>query len=214
MTNSFPKRPFIRDRKYDRNYNDRGPRRNERIRVPEIRVIGPDGTQLGIMKTAVALAKAKAVGLDLVEISANSNPPVCRILDYGKYKYEEDKKSKGQQKSNGLKIKEVKFHPNVDVGDFETKVRRCRTFLDSGYKVKLSLLFRGREMAYQDLGFQIMHKAINSLQESGTLDAPAKMAGRMISATVSPLAATKNRRPKEVNAAIQAKESMRNPAEN
>lgn len=151
------------------------------------------------MKTAVALAKAKSVGLDLVEISSNSNPPVCRILDYGKYKYEEDKKSKGQQKPNASKIKEVKFHPNVDVGDFETKVRRCRGFLESGYKVKLSLLFRGREMAYQDLGFQIMHRAINSLAENGSLDAPAKMAGRMISATVSPISAAKGRRPRPTN---------------
>lgn len=184
MTNPIKKSSF--NRKFDRNSHDRGPRRNERIRVPEVRVIDPNGNQLGIMDTREALAYARSLKLDLIEVAASSNPPVCRILDYGRFKYEEGKKTKGQQKSNAVKVKEIKFHPNVDVGDYDTKIRRGKEFLQSGCKVKISLMFRGREMAYQDLGFKVVQRAINDLQEDGSLDSPAKMSGRTITASLSP----------------------------
>lgn len=177
-----------RSGKFDRSRVDRGPRRNDRIRVPEVRVIGPDGSQWGILETRDALIRAKALGLDLIEVAPNNNPPVCRILDYGKFKYEEDKKSKGQQKSNASKFKEIKFHPSVDVGDYATKVRQGKDFLEKGFKVKVSLMFRGREMAYQDRGFEVVKRAIGELEEMGSLDSPAKIAGRTIIAMMSPRA--------------------------
>ncbi|MDR2030400.1 MAG: translation initiation factor IF-3 [Puniceicoccales bacterium] len=173
-------------RKPDRGRFDRGPRRNERIRVPKVRVIGPDGEQLGILETRDALHRAKGMGLDLVEVSATSDPPVCRILDYGKFRYEEEKKGKGQQKTNASRFKEVKFRPSVDVGDYNTKVRHAIDFLGKGFKLKISLQFRGREMAHQDLGFQVVQRAIQDLQEFGSLDSPPRLAGRSIGATLSP----------------------------
>lgn len=184
MTNSFPKKTFDKNRKFGK--QDHGPRRNERIRVAEIRVIGPDGKQLGVMDTRIALQQAKSLGLDLVEISPNSNPPVCRICDYGKFKYEEEKKNKNHQKSAASKVKELKFRPSVDVGDYQTKISHGREFLQKGSKLKLTLMFRGREMAYQELGFEVINRAINDLQEFGTLDSPAKLTGRNITTTMSP----------------------------
>ncbi|MDR2576619.1 MAG: translation initiation factor IF-3 [Puniceicoccales bacterium] len=186
MTNTFVKKSAGGNRKFDRNRFDRGPRRNERIRVPEVRVIGPDGEQFGVMATRDALLRAKGFGLDLVEVSANSMPPVCRILNYGKYKYDEDKKSKGQQKSNASKFKEVKFRPAVDVGDYNTKVRHAQEFLSMGFKVKLTLMFRGREMAHQELGFDVVRRAIADLQDVSSVDAQPRLAGRSINAMLSP----------------------------
>jgi translation initiation factor IF-3 len=138
------------------------------------------------MDSRDALQRAKALGLDLVEVAASVVPPVCRILDYGKYKYDEGKKSKGQQKSNASRFKEVKFRPSVDVGDYETKIRRGREFLADGFKLKLSLMFRGREMAHQELGFQVIQRAIQDLQDCGSLDVPPRLAGRNISAMLTP----------------------------
>ncbi|MDR3117439.1 MAG: translation initiation factor IF-3 [Puniceicoccales bacterium] len=186
MTNAGKPTDGRGGRRPERGRYDRGPRRNERIRVPEVRVIGPEGEQLGILETRVALQRAKELGLDLVEVAATSDPPVCRILDYGKFKYDEGKKSKGQQRSNASRFKEVKFRPSVDVGDYGTKVRHAIAFLSKGFKLKISLLFRGREMAHQDLGFQVVQRAINDLQEFGSLDSPPRLAGRSIGATMSP----------------------------
>jgi translation initiation factor IF-3 len=194
MVNAFSKKPGGARREFGRGRFDRGPRRNERIRVAEVRVIGAEGEQLGVMATRDALSKARSLGLDLIEVSATSVPPVCRILDYGKFKYDEDKKSKGQQKSNASKFKEVKFRPSVDVGDYKTKVRHGQEFLSQGFKLKLTLMFRGREMAHQELGFQVVHQAINDLQESGAVDAPPRLAGRTISAMLSPRGAKGKRR--------------------
>jgi translation initiation factor IF-3 len=137
------------------------------------------------MGTREALALAKSYGLDLIEVAAMSMPPVCRILDYGKYKYTEEKKSKGYVKTNSSKYKELKFRPNVDIGDYSPKVRHGIEFLQQGMKLKLSLLFRGREMAHQDVGFEVVRRAINDLQEFGVLESPPKLAGRMITATMA-----------------------------
>ncbi|MDR0339987.1 MAG: translation initiation factor IF-3 [Puniceicoccales bacterium] len=186
MVNAFPKKIGGKKKDFGRGRFDRGPRRNERIRVPEVRVIGPDGAQLGVMATRDALARARALGLDLIEVAATVNPPVCRILDYGKFKYDEEKKSKGQQKSNASKTKEMKFRPSVDVGDYNTKIRRGQEFLSQGFKLKLTLMFRGREMAHQELGFQVVDRAIGDLKEFGTADSTPRLAGRTISAMISP----------------------------
>ncbi|MDR0727625.1 MAG: translation initiation factor IF-3 [Puniceicoccales bacterium] len=165
---------------------DRGPRCDERIRVPEVRVIGPEGEQLGVMDTREALALAKSHGLNLVEVAAMSSPPVCKIVDYGKYKYSEGKKTKGHAKPNAAKYKELKFRPNVDVGDYTTKIRRGIEFLQKGMKLKLTLMFRGREMAHQEIGHEVVQRAINDLQQFGALETPPKLSGRIFIATLSP----------------------------
>jgi len=170
----------------------RGPRRNERIRAREVRVIGPKGDQIGIMPTNRAVALAKEAGMDLVEISANARPPVCRILDFGKYMYEQSKKTK-ESRSTSSRIKEVKFRVKTDEHDYMTKLRRAEEFLSKGNKVKLTLTFRGRENEHKDLGFKNINRAIDDLKEVGALDAPARLAGRNSNAMVSPLPANQRK---------------------
>ncbi|WP_309396979.1 translation initiation factor IF-3 [Cerasicoccus maritimus] len=183
------KAPFGRGR--GRNFN-RGPRKNERIRVPEIRVIGPDGRQVGVMKTKDALDLAKQAGLDLLEVSPNARPPVCRILDYGKYQYEQSKREKDSKKSaSASRMKEVKFRVRIEEHDYMTKLRRAEDFLNHGSKLKITLMFRGREMQHQDLGFVVVKRAINDLLHIGQSDNPPKLVGRNITTTMSPLPAGK-----------------------
>ncbi|MDR1456572.1 MAG: translation initiation factor IF-3 [Puniceicoccales bacterium] len=190
MTNFTPQRSFKKPgeggRRFDRGRVNRGPRCDDRIRVPEVRVIGPAGEQLGVMDTREAIALAKFNGLNLVEVAAMSSPPVCKIVDYGKHKYSEAKKTKGHVKPNAAKYKEVKFRPNVDVGDYMTKIRQGIEFLQKGMKLKLVLTFRGREMAHQEVGHEVVQRAINDLQQFGTLETSPKLSGRMIMATLSP----------------------------
>ncbi|WP_309384951.1 translation initiation factor IF-3 [Cerasicoccus frondis] len=183
------KAPFGRGR--GRNFN-RGPRKNERIRVPEIRVIGPDGRQVGVMKTKEALDLAKQAGLDLLEVSPNARPPVCRILDYGKYQYEQSKREKDSKKhQSASRLKEVKFRVRIEEHDFMTKLRRAEEFLDHGSKLKITLMFRGREMQHQDLGFEVVNRAIKDLAHIGQSDSPPKLVGRNITTTMSPLPSNK-----------------------
>ena len=141
---------------------------------------------IGVMQTKKALELAKSVGLDLVEVSPNSRPPVCRILDFGKYMYEQSKKQK-ESKSTSQKLKEVKFRVKIDTHDYLTKIRRAEDFLDKGNKLKLTLMFRGREMEHTDLGFETIKRAINDLQTMATADNDPRLAGRNISVTLSPL---------------------------
>ena len=169
-------------------------RRNQRIRVPKIRVVGPDGKQFGIMDTKDALAIAMEAGLDLVEVAAQARPPVCRIMDFGKYVYEQQKKSK-DNKGTSSKTKEVKFRPRVEQHDYETKMRRAEQFLSKGNKVKLTLSFRGREMSHTDLGYETISRAIEDLATMGSADNQAKLVGRNISVMMTPLPAHK-RKPK------------------
>lgn len=176
-----------------RNFH-KGPRKNERIRVPEIRVIGPDGKNLGLMKTRDALGLAKGAGLDLLEISPNARPPVCRILDYGKYMYEQSKKEKeSKSHQSSTKLKEVKFRVRVDQHDYITKIRHAEEFLDRGNKVKLTLMFRGREMEHTDLGFDVIRRAVDDLAHIAQADNQPRLAGRNITMTVSPLPANKKK---------------------
>ena len=169
-------------------------RRNHRIKVPQVRVISPDGKQLGIMDTPKAINLALEVGLDLVEFATNANPPVCRIIDFGKYVYEEQKKH-SHAKATGSKIKEIEFTARIEHHDYETKLRHAEQFLDHGNKVKLRLKFRGREMAHTEIGFELMKRAVADLAGMGHPDADPKLIGRNINVMLTPLPANK-RKPK------------------
>ena len=152
---------------------------NHLIRVPEVRVIGSEGEQLGVLKTSEALKQAKEVGYDLVEVAPNSDPPVCRIMDFGKFKYEQSKKDhKIRQHQKSTQVKEIKLRPRTDKHDIETKIRQIRSFIEDGNKTKVTVMFRGREMANQELGRQAMGKIIGEVDEFGVLESPPRMEGR------------------------------------
>ena len=161
-------------------------RKNERIRVREVRVIDPDGKQIGVMATEQARRLARQQGLDLVEIAPTARPPVCRILDFGKYMYEQSKKGK-DSKPQSSKIKEVRLRVRVEQHDYLTKLRRAEEFLGKGNKVKLSLMFRGREMEHQDLGFDVVNRAIGDLSHIGGRENEPRLVGRNITAVLAPL---------------------------
>lgn len=181
----MPKYPNSRG-KFNRNRGPRGPRRNDRIRASEVRVIGPEGTNLGVMPPSKALELAQKVGLDLIEVSPTARPPVCRILDYGKYKYEESKKQK-DNKHHTTKLKEVKFRVSIDQHDFITKLRRAESFLDHGNKVKLTLQFRGRENEHKELGVERVQMAADELAGVSSPDSEPRLVGRQVTQILSPL---------------------------
>jgi translation initiation factor IF-3 len=169
-------------------------RRNHRIKVPQVRVISPEGKQLGILDTPKAINLALEVGLDLVEFAPNANPPVCKIIDFGKYVYEEQKKH-SHAKTSASKIKEIEFTARIEQHDYETKLRHAEEFLDHGNKVKMRLKFRGREMAHTELGFDVMKRAVSELASMGHPDADPKLIGRNIHVMLTPLPPNK-RKPK------------------
>lgn len=197
MANSFPSAGGGRPGNYNRRNNNNpfaAIRRNHRIRVPEVRVISPEGKQLGIMPTQNAINLALEVGLELVEVAPNARPPVCRIMDFGKYVYEESKKT-SHAKATASKIKEIEFTPRIEENDFMTKLRRAEEFLSHGAKVKLRLKFRGREMAHTEIGFEVMKRAIGELAGMGHADSEPKLIGRNINVMLTALPANK-RKPK------------------
>ena len=152
---------------------------NEQIRDKEVRLIGPDGEQLGIMSAKEAYFKAKDANLDLVKIAPTAKPPVCKIIDYGKYRYELARKAKeAKKKQKTVETKEIRLSPNIDTNDLNTKVNQARKFLSKGAKVKVSLRFRGREMAHRDVGREILDSFYKELEDVSTVDKPAKMDGR------------------------------------
>lgn len=167
-------------------------RRNLRIRAPQVRVIDPEGKQLGVMSSEQAYKLAQQIGLDLVEVAPNATPPVCRILDFGKYIYEENKKTKSS-KGGAARIKEIELTARIDPHDLQTKLRRGELFLHEGNKVKLRLKFRGREMAHTEIGFEVMKRALDDLSSVGHADSSPKLAGRNIMVMVSPLPANKRK---------------------
>lgn len=180
------KYPNSRGNYHNRNQGPKGLRRNDRIRAAEVRVIGPEGTNIGVMPPKKALELAKNVGLDLIEVSPAARPPVCRILDFGKFLYEESKKAK-DTKQHSTKMKEVKFRVSIDSHDFETKLRRAENFLHHGNKVKLTLQFRGRENEHRELGFNRVNLAKDELAGVSTADSPPRLVGRQVTAILSPL---------------------------
>ena len=161
-------------------------RKNDKIRAREVRVIGSNGEMLGVMPPEDALKIAKSEGLDLVEVAASARPPVCRILEFGKYKYELSKNKRNKEKS-AKRIKEAKFRPRIEEHDYITKVRRSEKFLHQGNKLKITLMFRGREMEHIDLGMDLIKQAIEDLSSVGKGDDQPKLNGRFIIVTLSPL---------------------------
>jgi len=153
-----------------------------------VRLIGSDGTQVGIVSNREALQKAQEAELDLVEIVPNAKPPVCRIMDYGKYLFEENKKrNKAKKKQKQVQLKEVKFRPGTDEGDYQVKLRNLIRFLEEGDKAKVSLRFRGREMAHQDLGRQLLKRIETDLSDYGSVEQRPKMEGRQMVMVLGPL---------------------------
>ena len=160
--------------------------------MSEVRCIDADGSQIGVIPTREALMRAHEQGMDLIEVAPNAQPPVCRITDFGKYKYEEEKKEKASRKhQNVSKVKEVKYHSNVDEHDYQTKLRHIKEFIAEGHRVKVSLTFRGRESAHQDLGYQVMRRVLKDLEAVGTSENPPQQMGRSIIMLVSPRPAVK-----------------------
>jgi len=161
-------------------------RKNDKIRAREVRVIGSDGEMLGVMPPEEAVKIAKSEGLDLVEVAANAHPPVCRILEFGKYKYELSKNKKNKEKS-AKRIKEAKFRPRIEEHDYVTKLRRSEKFLHQGNKLKVTLMFRGREMEHINVGMDVVKRAIQDLSGVGRPDDEPKLNGRFIIVNLSPL---------------------------
>lgn len=157
------------------------------IRVPEIRLIDENGDNHGVVTPAHALSMAEEVGLDVVEISPNAKPPVCKIMDLGKFKYENQKKAaEAKKKQKVIEIKEVKFRPNIDTHDYDVKMRNVNRFLEDGDKVKVTLRFRGREMAHQELGRDLLKKISGDLEEIAKVESMPKMEGRQMIMVVAP----------------------------
>ena len=155
------------------------PRMNEKIRDPEIRLVGEEGEQIGIVPTEEARTRARESGLDLVEVAPQARPPVCRLMDYGKYKYEQRKKhQKAREKQHRIRVKGIRLRPKTDEHDFKVKLEQAKRFLKQGNKVQVTLLFRGREMAHLDLGRRLLVRFAEELAEDCTVERMPKMEGR------------------------------------
>lgn len=160
---------------------------NRKIRAAQVRVIDQEGNQAGIMSLRDALIMAEEQALDLVEISPNAEPPVCKIIDYGKFRYDQTKKEKESKKAqHQVKIKEIKLKPNIDEHDFITKAKAARQFLEKGNKVKVSCFFRGRELAYPERGEKIVKRICEELEDVAQLEAPLKRLGRSLICVLAP----------------------------
>lgn len=159
---------------------------NDRIRAPRVRVVLANGDQMGVMTTRDALDKARAYGLDLVEIAEKADPPVCKIIDYGKYKYEQSKLKKQKSKSS-TKMKEIKFRVGTGQHDYNIKLGRAEGFLEGNHKVRFVLQFRGRENAHKDLGFVALNRIIEDLKTMAQVDQPPRLSGRAVAMILSPL---------------------------
>lgn len=164
-----------------------GPRVNEEITAHSIRLIDAEGEQVGVVSRDDALNRAFAVGLDLVEISPNAEPPVCKILDYGKFKYEvQKKKAEAKKKQKVIEIKEIKVRPNIDDNDYNIKMRSVRRFLEEGDKVKVTLRFRGRELAHQELGAKVLDRIRDEVADLAKVEQFPKMEGRQMIMVIAP----------------------------
>ncbi|MDH3580608.1 MAG: translation initiation factor IF-3 [Hyphomicrobiales bacterium] len=160
---------------------------NQDINAESIRVVGDDGEMLGVMSVDQALAKAEEIGLDLVEISPNSDPPVCKILDYGKFKYQAQKKAnEARKKQKIIEVKEIKMRPSIERHDYDVKMRAINKFLDEGDKVKVTIRFRGREFLHQELGMQMLQRVRDEIEEKAKVEAVPKMEGRQMVMVVAP----------------------------
>nr|WP_243698515.1 translation initiation factor IF-3 [Paracoccus alkanivorans] len=155
--------------------------------MAEIRLIGPEGENVGVVSPSVGLDMAREAGLDLVEISPNATPPVCKVMDLGKFKYEQQKReAEARKKQKVIDVKEVKFRPGTDTHDYDVKMRNVMKFLESGDKVKITLRFRGREMAHQELGLELLNRVRDDVGEAGKIEAMPKLEGRQMVMMISP----------------------------
>ncbi|RMG39197.1 MAG: translation initiation factor IF-3 [Planctomycetota bacterium] len=163
---------------------DKTPRINEQIRISPVRVIGPDGKMIGILPTLEALDLAQREGLDLVEVNPNERPPVCRIMDYGKYKYEQKKRQQQQAKQHQVHVKEIRLRPKTGAHDIEVKVKRARKFLEAKDKVRVNVLFRGREHAHREIGQQMLEDIAEQLSDVAKIEKPPSLEGGRVMAMV------------------------------
>ena len=172
---------------FQRRTKPQGPRANERIRALDVQVIGSDGGNFGVMPLKKAIELAKNEELDLIEISPNANPPVCKIMDMGKYKYDQQKKAnQAKKKQKTIDIKEIKLRPNIDVHDYQVKMRSVQKFLNEGDKVKITLRFRGREMAHQDRGADLLEKVKEEIDPIAKVELNPKFEGRQMIMVLAP----------------------------
>lgn len=164
-----------------------GPRVNEEIRVPQVRLIDQDGEMIGVVSAREALLRAYEVGMDLLEISPNAVPPVCKITDFGKFKYEQQKKAnEARKKQKVVEIKEIKVRPNIDDHDYETKMKQMKSFIAEGDKVKVTLRFRGREMAHQDLGIKVLERIRTEMGDTIKVEQMPRLENRQMIMVLSP----------------------------
>ena len=168
------------------NNNNKGQRINEQIRVREVRLIDDLGEQKGIVPTIEALRMAKEKDLDLVEVSPNANPPACKILDYGKYRFEQEKKLRESKKNQKvLKLKEIRMQPKIGPGDLDTKAKHVQEFLEEGNKVKVTIRFRGRELAHTELGYDVLNEVLKRLTSAYVVEKQPAMDGKFMSMTIA-----------------------------
>src|ERR671914_323310 len=161
---------------------------NERIDVPEVRLVDEDGEMVGVVSTAEARRRADEVGLDLVEVSPTAQPPVCKILDYGKFKYEAQKKANAaRKKQHVVDVKEIKMRPNIDDNDYNTKMRKIFSFLEEGDKVKVTMRFRGRELAHQDIAMRVLMRVRDEVGERAKIEQFPRMEGRAMIMVMAPM---------------------------
>ncbi|MDD3807183.1 MAG: translation initiation factor IF-3 [Candidatus Marinimicrobia bacterium] len=160
---------------------DDSQRINQEIRAPKVRLIGENGNQIGIVNIQEALREAEKSGLDLVEVSPNASPPVCKILDYGKYKYQQQKHEKeNRKKQHVIQVKEIRFRPGIDVHDIETKTKKIREFIEDGSKVKVTVMFRGREMAHKEYGQKIIDIVSEKVSDIAKMEGQPSIEGRFL----------------------------------
>ena len=179
---------FQKQNYFQRRTRPKGPKANERIRAREVQVISSDGKNLGTLSTQEAINIAKQEGLDLIEISPNANPPVCKIIDIGKYKYDQQKKAhKAKKKQKVMNLKEIKLRPVTEIHDYNFKIKNAQRFLTKGDKVKFTVQFRGREMQHTDLGYDLMKRITDDTASLGKIEVKPKFEGRQIIMIIHPL---------------------------
>ena len=179
---------FQKQNYFQRRTKPKGPKANEKIRAPQVQVISSDGKNLGTLSTQEAINIAKQEGLDLIEISPNANPPVCKIIDIGKYKYDLQKKAhKAKKKQKVMNLKEIKLRPVTEIHDYNFKIKNAQKFLQKGDKVKFTVKFKGREMQHTHLGNQLMDRIINDTNSVGKIEMQPKLEGKQIIMIIHPL---------------------------
>lgn len=186
---------------------------NEDIRDKEVRLVSSDGRQLGIMSSRDALSVAAKAGLDLVKISPKANPPVCKVMDYGKYRFEQSKREKEAKKNQHIvEIKEIRMSPGIDVGDLNTKLRNAAKFLTAGNRVKVTVRFRGRQMAHTSIGEELLKRFAEGCTEFASMDRPPKLEGRNMTMLLSPKVAKEPKKDKDSSRKEGAAQKKQQPA--